>query len=72
MGAGLCRWLWALVTSGVAALQCPVPQGRTDRQLGWATWRAVAAGPGGVLGASALRNAADEAEVVAAGGVRSR
>lgn len=31
----------------------------------------MAAGPGGALRASALRNAADEAEVVAAGGVGS-
>lgn len=44
---------------------------RTDSRDGRATWRAVAAGPGGALRASALRNAADEAEVVAAGGVGS-
>lgn len=53
------------------ALQCSVLEGRRDRQRSWATWSAVAAGPNGVLRASALGNAADEAQLAAAGGVRS-
>lgn len=53
-----------LVTSLVAASQCPALPGRRDRQQRWAAWRAEAAGPGGVLRASAWRDAAAEAGVL--------
>lgn len=52
------------MTSLVAASQCPVLPGRRDRQQRWAAWRAEAAGPGGVLRASAWRDAAAEAGVL--------